>query len=239
MPSGDAGSYSSSFNMTNNCSYTVWPAISSGAGSAALETMGFQLRPSQWKLVAVPYAWTGQVWGRTLCSTDSITGRFTCVTGDCGTGCEDCVGGGAAAPITLAQFQTNGVGGRDSYVVTVVDGFNIPMMVAPPPGAGGDDDRVPSGPQRRVPARSARHVRHRRPCCVHECVSGVRLARVLLHRRARGPEYLYAVRVLGGVQASVSAGDHLPVRRRRQLHLFMRRRRGHRHHVRHHVLPQH
>lgn len=131
--------------MTNNCSYTVWPAISSGAGSAALETMGFQLRPSQWKLVAVPYAWTGQVWGRTLCSTDSITGRFTCVTGDCGTGCEDCAGGGAAAPITLAQFQMNGVGGRDSYVVTVVDGFNIPMMVAPPPGAGGDDDCATTG----------------------------------------------------------------------------------------------
>jgi hypothetical protein len=41
----------------------------------------------------------------------------------------------------------NGVGGRDAYDVTVVDGFNIPMLVAPhraaPPPGG--DDCAPTG----------------------------------------------------------------------------------------------
>jgi hypothetical protein len=35
---------SKSFNITNSCSYTVWPRISSGAGSAAaLDSTGFEL----------------------------------------------------------------------------------------------------------------------------------------------------------------------------------------------------
>ncbi|RVX16609.1 Thaumatin-like protein 1 [Vitis vinifera] len=75
--------------------------------------------------------------GRTLCSADSA-GKFTCITGDCGSGTLDCSGGGAAPPATLAEFTLNGANGLDFYDVSLVDGYNLPMLVAPQGGTGGN-----------------------------------------------------------------------------------------------------
>ncbi|KAL0423841.1 UNVERIFIED_CONTAM: PR5-like receptor kinase [Sesamum radiatum] len=66
------------------------------------------------------------MWGRTLCSQDSTTGKFTCVTGDCGSGALECGGGGAAPPATLAEFTLNGADGLDFYDVSLVDGYICP-----------------------------------------------------------------------------------------------------------------
>nr|GLL19154.1 thaumatin-like protein 1b [Ipomoea trifida] len=131
-----SGVFSATFTIVNQCSYIVWPGILSGAGTAQISPTGFSLDPGQSVPVSVPAAWSGRLWGRTQCSQDSVTGKFACVTGDCGSGTVECSGGGAAPPATLAEFTLNGAGGLDFYDVSLVDGYNLPMLVAPQGGTG-------------------------------------------------------------------------------------------------------
>lgn len=133
-----AGVFSATFTLVNQCSYTVWPGILSGAGTPQLSTTGFPLNPGQSTSIPVPEGWSGRLWGRTLCGQDPTTGKFTCVTGDCGSGTVECAGGGPAPPATLAEFTLNGAGGLDFYDVSLVDGYNLPMLVAPQGGSGGN-----------------------------------------------------------------------------------------------------
>ncbi|KAI7756781.1 hypothetical protein M8C21_014452, partial [Ambrosia artemisiifolia] len=128
---------SATFTLTNQCTYPVWAGLLSGAGTPPLPTTGFPLQPSQSNSIAVPTGWSGRMWGRTLCSTDS-TGRFSCVTGDCGSGSVECNGRGAVPPATLAEFTLNGANGLDFYDVSLVDGYNLPMMVVPQGETGGN-----------------------------------------------------------------------------------------------------
>lgn len=125
------------FTFSNNCGYTVWPGILSNAGISPLSTTGFPLQAGESKSVTTPTNWSGRMWGRTLCSTDS-TGKFTCLTGDCGSGQIECSGGGAAPPATLAEFTLAGSNGMDFYDVSLVDGYNLPMLVVPQGGSGGN-----------------------------------------------------------------------------------------------------
>ncbi|WOL10825.1 thaumatin-like protein 1b [Canna indica] len=134
-----AESSAATFTLTNNCEFTVWPGVLSNAGGAALSTTGFALDPGQTKSLDAPAAWSGRFWGRTLCAADSA-GRFSCGTGDCGSGEVECSGGGAAPPATLAEFTLDGgedAGGMDYYDVSLVDGYNLPMLVAPQSGGSG------------------------------------------------------------------------------------------------------
>ncbi|WJX88464.1 Thaumatin-like protein 1 [Trifolium repens] len=130
------GLHSATFTIVNKCSYPVWPGILSGAGTEQLATTGFDLQPGESNDVSVPTAWSGRIWGRTLCSTDS-TGKFSCITGDCGSSKVECTGSGAIPPATLAEFTLNGAGGMDFYDVSLVDGYNLPMLVEPH-GSGGN-----------------------------------------------------------------------------------------------------
>ncbi|MED6158078.1 hypothetical protein PIB30_029386 [Stylosanthes scabra] len=130
-----AGANSATFNIVNKCSYPVWPGLLSGAGTPQLSTTGFALQPGESNVVSIPDGWSGRIWGRTLCSTDS-TGKFSCITGDCGSSAVECVGAGAVPPATLAEFTLNGAGGLDFYDVSLVDGYNLPMMVVPHGGGG-------------------------------------------------------------------------------------------------------
>ncbi|KAL6899079.1 hypothetical protein ACP4OV_005737 [Aristida adscensionis] len=134
---------SKSFTISNNCEYTVWPGILSSAGSAGMDTAGFALAPGESRAMSVPSGWSGRLWARTLCSTDD-GGRFACVTGDCGSGKLDCAGGGAAPPATLAEFTLDGSGGMDFYDVSLVDGYNLPVLVAPR-GAAAGGNCAPTG----------------------------------------------------------------------------------------------
>ncbi|XP_066372673.1 thaumatin-like protein 1b [Miscanthus floridulus] len=124
--------------ITNHCGHTVWPGILSSAGSPALETTGFALEPGQSRSLPAPHGWSGRLWGRTHCSVDAA-GRFACVTGNCGSGRLDCAGHGAKPPATLAEFTFDGHEGLDFYDVSLVDGYNLPMLVEPhaPHGGGG------------------------------------------------------------------------------------------------------
>ncbi|KAJ1287696.1 hypothetical protein BS78_02G030600 [Paspalum vaginatum] len=135
---------SKSFTIANNCGYTVWPGILSGAGSPELGSTGFELAPGQSRTLPAPAGWSGRLWGRTLCATDAATGRFACATGDCGSGRADCAGGNAAPPATLAEFTLDGSGGLDFYDVSLVDGYNLPVLVAPQ-GAGAGGNCAPTG----------------------------------------------------------------------------------------------
>ncbi|CAN6290057.1 unnamed protein product [Urochloa humidicola] len=128
--------WSATFTMTNNCGYTVWPGLLSGAGTAPLSTTGFALAHGASATVDAPASWSGRMWARTLCAADAATGKFTCATGDCGSGSVQCNGGGAAPPATLAEFTLDGSGGLDFFDVSLVDGYNVPMLIVPQ-GAGG------------------------------------------------------------------------------------------------------
>jgi hypothetical protein len=130
-----AGVISTTFTFVNKCDYTVWPGILSNAGVPPLPTTGFVLQTGETTTVAAPASWGGRFWGRTLCSEDT-TGKFSCVTGDCGSGKVECSGNGAAPPATLAEFTLDGSGGLDFFDVSLVDGYNVPMMVAPQGGSG-------------------------------------------------------------------------------------------------------
>ncbi|CAM8981698.1 unnamed protein product [Rhodiola kirilowii] len=131
-----SGVLSATFTFSNKCAYTVWPGLLSGAGTAPLSTTGFALATGDSKSVPVPSAWSGRIWARTLCSIDSTTNQFTCATADCGSGKLECLGAGAIPPATLAEFTLNGAGGNDFYDVSLVDGYNLPMLVVPSGGTG-------------------------------------------------------------------------------------------------------
>ncbi|KAG8074600.1 hypothetical protein GUJ93_ZPchr0006g43356 [Zizania palustris] len=139
------GAQSATFTVTNRCGYTVWPGILSNAGVSQPSTTGFVLYPGQSRAVSVAAAWSGRMWGRTLCEEDS-SGRFTCATGDCGSGAVECSGRGADPPATLAEFTLaggGGGGGDDFYDVSLVDGYNLPILVAPQsPAANGSRCQV-------------------------------------------------------------------------------------------------
>ncbi|KAL5976460.1 hypothetical protein ACLOJK_020793 [Asimina triloba] len=123
-----------SFTLTNNCQISVWPGVLSGAGTAPLSSTGFLLQKGESKTLSVPAGWSGRFWGRTYCSEDS-TGKFSCVTGDCGSDKLECAAA-AKPPATLAEFTLNGADGLDFYDVSLVDGYNLPMLVVPQGGSG-------------------------------------------------------------------------------------------------------
>ncbi|KAG2376190.1 Thaumatin-like protein [Vigna angularis] len=125
--------YSKTFTITNNCTYTVWPAVLSGAGSSPLPTTGFALLPGDSNTLPVPPAWSGRLWGRTLCSID-ITGKFSCVTGDCGTSTVECASANPFPPVTLVEFDFNRTSQMKLYDISLVEGFNLPVRVAPTGG---------------------------------------------------------------------------------------------------------
>ncbi|XP_025677539.2 uncharacterized protein [Arachis hypogaea] len=122
------GVIATKFTLVNKCDYTVWPGIQSNAG-APLSTTGFVLQPGKSTPVTAAAGWSGRFWGRTLCSQNS-TGKFSCVTGDCGSGKLECSGNGATGA-TLAEFTLGSFGGLDFFDVSLVDGYNVPMLVAP------------------------------------------------------------------------------------------------------------
>ncbi|KAL5788830.1 hypothetical protein ACOSP7_005779 [Xanthoceras sorbifolium] len=126
-----------SFKIVNKCRRTIWPGLLSGAGTAQLPTTGFALKSGKSRTVTIPKSWSGRIWGRTLCTQRAGNQTFSCVTADCGSGRLECAGGGAAPPATLAEFTLNGAGGLDFYDVSLVDGYNLPMLVLPKGGKGG------------------------------------------------------------------------------------------------------
>ncbi|XP_071717680.1 thaumatin-like protein 1 [Rutidosis leptorrhynchoides] len=128
------GVFGATFTFVNKCDYTVWPGILANAGSPSLDTTGFELPEESSRSFQAPTGWSGRFWGRTGCNFDR-SGSGSCQTGDCGSGDVECNGAGAAPPATLAEF-TLGTGGSDFYDVSLVDGYNIAMIVEVSGGSG-------------------------------------------------------------------------------------------------------
>ncbi|CAE6206682.1 unnamed protein product [Arabidopsis arenosa] len=119
---------SRNFTIENKCDYTVWPGVLT-TNTVPLSTTGFELKKGEARVINAPSSWTGRFWGRSLCSTSS-KGNFSCATGDCGSGKIEC-SEGSAPPTTLAEFSLNGSNGQDFYDVSLVDGYNLPLVVVP------------------------------------------------------------------------------------------------------------
>ncbi|XP_021858764.2 pathogenesis-related thaumatin-like protein 3.5 [Spinacia oleracea] len=125
---------SSTFTVTNNCPFTIWPGTLSGSGTPALSSTGFQLDSGKSaRLEAVP-GWSGRIWARTGCKFD-VTGAGKCQTGDCG-GRLECDGSGATPPASLFEITLGQGSNKDFYDVSMVDGYNLPL-VAWPTGTNG------------------------------------------------------------------------------------------------------
>ncbi|XP_047053732.1 PR5-like receptor kinase [Lolium rigidum] len=115
-------------NITNRCSYTVWPAALPIGG-------GVQLNPGRtWTLNVSGLTSRGRLWARTGCSFDS-RGNGSCQTGDC-SGVLACKGHGRP-PNTMAEFIIGQFNSTDFFDMSFVDGFNVPMDFLPVPAQGG------------------------------------------------------------------------------------------------------
>ncbi|XP_020416932.1 thaumatin-like protein 1 isoform X2 [Prunus persica] len=130
-----SGAHSATFTFTNKCPYIVWPGTLTGGGGSQLSSTGFELASGASTSLNVQAPWSGRFWGRTQCSTDS-SGKFSCTTGDCGSGKTACNGAGAIPPALLVELTLATNGGQDFYDVSLVDGFNLPIMLAPQGGYG-------------------------------------------------------------------------------------------------------
>lgn len=114
------------FTVVNNCTQTIWPVIS---GTTPLNSTGFELPKGGNRVLQVPKGWVGRLWGRTGCIFNA-NGQGSCSTGDCGTGRIDCNGikfGDSTA--TLAEFSIESVNSMDFYDISIVNGFNLPMII--------------------------------------------------------------------------------------------------------------
>ncbi|KAL6661823.1 hypothetical protein ACP70R_001207 [Stipagrostis hirtigluma subsp. patula] len=131
---------SCTFTISNYCSQPIWPGTLAGAGTPQLSTTGFRLDPGQTVQVPAPTGWSGRIWARTGCVFDA-GGKGTCQTADCG-GRMECAGTGATPPATLFEVTLGkGAADQDYYDVSLVDGYNLPVVAVPRPrqsgGAGG------------------------------------------------------------------------------------------------------
>ncbi|KAJ4904180.1 hypothetical protein Rs2_18131 [Raphanus sativus] len=121
---------SRSFTIENKCDYTIWPATYNYQGS--VDTTGFRLEKGETRTINTTSSWIGNIWGRTLCDTNS-SGGFSCITGDCESGEIECSKEGVP-PATLAEFNLAFDGGNDYYDVSVINGYNLPVLVTPENG---------------------------------------------------------------------------------------------------------
>ncbi|CAL1401123.1 unnamed protein product [Linum trigynum] len=114
-------------DIFNNCPYTVWAASTPIGG-------GRRLDPYQtWTIYPPAGTSMARIWGRTNCNFDA-SGRGWCQTGDCG-GVLNCNGWGVP-PNTLAEYALNQFSNLDFYDISLVDGFNIPMIFTPTNNVG-------------------------------------------------------------------------------------------------------
>ncbi|KAL9269902.1 Thaumatin-like protein [Drosera capensis] len=111
------------FNITNNCPYTVWAAAIPVGGGKRLD------QGQTWTITANTGTSPGRIWARTGCN---VTGpdSLSCLTGDCD-GLFQCQWYGQA-PYTLAEYSLTQLDELlDYFDISLVDGFNVPLEFLP------------------------------------------------------------------------------------------------------------
>ncbi|XP_054824713.1 thaumatin-like protein [Prosopis cineraria] len=121
-----------SVTLHNKCSHSVWPGIQPSAGKLLLARGGFKLPPNMSHALKLPPLWSGRFWGRHGCAFKA-SGRGPCKTGDCG-GSLFCNGTGGTPPATFVEFFLGKH--HDSYAISLVDGYNLPVSITPYGGSG-------------------------------------------------------------------------------------------------------
>ncbi|KAM0845975.1 hypothetical protein ACQ4PT_055986 [Festuca glaucescens] len=123
-PLAATASQQTATNLTlhNLCPYPVWPLITQNIGLPAIpdanDTAG-RLDGGGEGLVTLafpPGAWSGRIVARTGCIDDDD---------------DVCDTGVAPAPTTVTQVSVHGPDGLAEYSVSLVDGFNVPVVVTP------------------------------------------------------------------------------------------------------------
>ncbi|XP_042504384.1 pathogenesis-related thaumatin-like protein 3.5 isoform X2 [Macadamia integrifolia] len=90
---------------------------------------GFVLESGRSVGIPASPGWSGRIWARTGCSFDD-SGVGTCQTGDCG-GRLECNGNGAEPPASLFEITLGNGNDKDFYDVSIVDGYNLPLVATP------------------------------------------------------------------------------------------------------------
>lgn len=105
-----ASTHAATFDIVNQCNYTVWAAASPGGGR--------RLDRSQlWSINITRGTTLARIWGRTNC-TFNTNCRGQCEMGDCN-GQLECQGFGRS-PNTLAEFALNQPSNVDFYDISIV-----------------------------------------------------------------------------------------------------------------------
>jgi Thaumatin family len=123
------------FTFINNYGQTIWVAgIDTPNMSVKMDpaATGFRLANGAQATFSIPNLWDGRFWGRTGCNFPGepeydASQPVGCKSGDCNK-LERCQVTGDL-PASLAEF--NLVGNPDYYDVSLVDGYNLPMVVTP------------------------------------------------------------------------------------------------------------
>ncbi|GAA5886425.1 hypothetical protein JCM6882_001634 [Rhodosporidiobolus microsporus] len=116
------------FTVTNNCPYSIWPAIFTSAGPAPAQARGWEAPAGNTVSFQVDQGWNGRIWGRTQCAFGGQGLPTDCVTGGCNGGLQcDAATGTGKPPATLAEF--NLADDQDYFDVSNVDGPNLAMTI--------------------------------------------------------------------------------------------------------------
>ncbi|KAJ6407851.1 hypothetical protein OIU84_011207 [Salix udensis] len=122
--------------LVNNCNESLWPGVLGGAGHSTPKDGGFLLDSGEEVVLDLPDKWSGRIWGRQGCSFDS-NGKGSCDTGDC-SGLLHCRGFGGTPPATMVEMTLGtSTSPLHFYDVSLVDGFNLPVSMAPVGGGIG------------------------------------------------------------------------------------------------------
>ncbi|XP_022144750.1 thaumatin-like protein 1b [Momordica charantia] len=114
------------FHFDNQCPYSIWLAANPSIGDADPESP-----PDTLEVFTMPDTWTGSIWARTKCSNDPSF-KFSCETGDCGSGNIICDSSPPALPVTLLNFAINQ--SVVHYELSLKHGFNIQVRIQPDGG---------------------------------------------------------------------------------------------------------
>ncbi|CAL5389697.1 unnamed protein product [Camellia sinensis] len=132
----DIGKDGAQLIVVNNCNESIWPALLGGTGHPTPKDGGFHLSSGKEIVVDVPQKWSGRVWARQGCNFHD-TGKGSCDTGDC-SGRLQCQGLGGIPPATVVEMTLGtSTSPLHYYDVSLVDGFNLPVSMAPVGGGIG------------------------------------------------------------------------------------------------------
>lgn len=118
------------FEISNNCPFTVWPAVVAGQKEAKWPALtGFELPPQNRRRVATYGTFQGRIWPRLGCFFDSA-GIGHCATGDCDSRLE-CGFKTGEPGVVLAEVNMGGAEGQMFYDISLVDGFDVDVLMEP------------------------------------------------------------------------------------------------------------